>query len=70
MEGASGVCDAGVEGHEDDAPSLLLVPLLLKAVDVAIETTLSNDNIKSLLHWGWVPYGRLFATGGWAAYGG
>ncbi len=48
MEGASGVCDAGVEGHEDDAPSLLLVPLLLKAVDVPIETTLSNDDIKSL----------------------
>jgi hypothetical protein len=52
MEGASGVCDAGVEGHEDDAPSLLLVPLLLKAVDVPIETTLSNDDILNLFYIG------------------
>jgi len=40
MQGPDGVCDAGVEGHEDDAPPLLLLPLLLKAVDVSVQATL------------------------------
>ncbi len=72
MEGASGVCYARVEGHEYDAPSLLLVPLLLKAVDVPIETTLSNGDILNLFYIEvccmWVAYEGMGCVWGGVGY--
>jgi hypothetical protein len=43
MKGAGSVCDAGMEGHENDAPSLLFLTILLEAVDISVEATLKGE---------------------------